>query len=183
VDVSTTFSLAELEALRPSRRHLRRSQFGYLYLSRLICDLRATLAQVPTPVRDVLDVYWGSRPHDGLMPDGARVVGIDVVGNPYSVADVVFLERNVTHWTRFRHLRATLKGIGEVIKRNLGEVLGRSVMNHWPLPFPPWAEGRPRPDQNWHVATYGRLHFPLAPRRQLTGNLRPAPTAAAPTGA
>lgn len=89
MDVSTTFSPAELEALRRSRRHPRRSQFDYLYLSRLIRDLRATLAQVPTPVQDVLDVYCGSRPYDDLMPDGARVVGIDVLGNPYGVADVV----------------------------------------------------------------------------------------------
>jgi SAM-dependent methyltransferase len=89
VDVSTTFSPAELEALRRSRRHPRRSQFDYLYLSRLARDLRAALAQVPEPVRDVLDIWCGSRPYDDLMPDGAHVVGIDVLGNPYGVADVV----------------------------------------------------------------------------------------------
>ena len=41
------------------------------------------------PVRDVLDLYCGSRPYDDLFPAGADCVGLDVAGNPYGVADVV----------------------------------------------------------------------------------------------
>ena len=78
----------ELELVRRSRRHPRRTQFDYLHLRRLVHDLGIALAAVPGPVSDVLDVYCGSRPYDDLMPAGARVVGLDIPGNPYGVADV-----------------------------------------------------------------------------------------------
>lgn len=81
-------SRVELEAVRRSRRHPRRTQFDYLHLRRLVRDLAAALAAVPGPVHDILDVYCGSRPYDDLMPMGASVVGFDVPGNPYAVADV-----------------------------------------------------------------------------------------------
>lgn len=42
-----------------------------------------------TGVRDVLDVWCGSRPYDDLLPAGANCVGLDVEDNPYGVADVV----------------------------------------------------------------------------------------------
>ena len=84
-----TVSREQLEAIRRSRRHPRRTQFDYLHIRALVNDLEYELAAVPGPVHDVLDVYCGSRPYDDLMPQGARIVGIDVEGNPYGVADVV----------------------------------------------------------------------------------------------
>jgi SAM-dependent methyltransferase len=80
---------AELEAVRRSRRRPRWSQFDYLHMRRLVGDLEDALRRVPGPVRDVLDVYCGSRPYDDLFPAGAHILGLDVVGNPYGVADVV----------------------------------------------------------------------------------------------
>jgi SAM-dependent methyltransferase len=47
------------------------------------------LGRVSGPVGDVLDVWCGSRPYDDLLPPGARIVGLDVEGNPYGTADVV----------------------------------------------------------------------------------------------
>jgi SAM-dependent methyltransferase len=85
----TVLARRELERARRSRRHARRTQFDYLHLRRLVDDLARALAEVETPVRDVLDVYCGSRPYDDLLPPGARCVGLDVEGNPYNVADVV----------------------------------------------------------------------------------------------
>jgi SAM-dependent methyltransferase len=79
----------ELEEARRSRRHPRRTQFDYVHLRRLVVDLERVLAEIDHPVRDVLDVYCGSRPYDDLLPLGARCVGLDVEGNPYGVADVV----------------------------------------------------------------------------------------------
>jgi SAM-dependent methyltransferase len=52
-------------------------------------SLQTVLADVPGPVRDVLDVWCGSRPYEDLLPPGARCVGLDVSDNPYGVADVV----------------------------------------------------------------------------------------------
>jgi SAM-dependent methyltransferase len=86
---SRGLSQAELAAIRRSRRRPRRTQFDYLHVRHLVRDLAAALAGIPGPVRDVLDVWCGSRPYDDLQPAGARVVGLDVVGNPYGVADVV----------------------------------------------------------------------------------------------
>ena len=79
----------ELEAIRRSRRHPRLTQPDYLHLRRLVGRLAAELSSVPRPVRDVLDVWCGSRPYDDLFPREARIVGFDVPGNPYGVADVV----------------------------------------------------------------------------------------------
>jgi SAM-dependent methyltransferase len=58
----------------------------------LNADLAATLARLGRGVRDVLDVYCGTRPYDDLIPPGARIVGFDVPGNPYGIADVVSSE-------------------------------------------------------------------------------------------
>lgn len=80
---------AELAAIRRSRRRPRRTQFDYLHVLHLVRDLEAALAGLPGQVRDVLDVWCGSRPYEDLFPAGARVVGLDVEGNPYGVADVV----------------------------------------------------------------------------------------------
>lgn len=82
-------SRAQVAAVRRSRRHPRPSQFDYVHLRRLNRDLARALSSIPGPVRDVLDVYCGSRPYDDLMPRRARCVGLDVEGNPYGVADIV----------------------------------------------------------------------------------------------
>jgi SAM-dependent methyltransferase len=82
-------SSVELAAIRRSRRRPRRTQFDYLHVRYLVRDLEAALRGIEGPVRDVLDVWCGSRPYDDLLPAGARSVGLDVEGNPYGVADVV----------------------------------------------------------------------------------------------
>jgi SAM-dependent methyltransferase len=88
-DPSTPLAEAELAAIRRSRRHPRPTQFDYLHLRYLVDGLRQALAGVPPPVDDVLDVWCGSRPYDDLFPRSARLVGLDVEGNPYGAADVV----------------------------------------------------------------------------------------------
>jgi SAM-dependent methyltransferase len=79
----------ELAAVRRSRRTPRVTQFDYLHVRSLVDDLHKALGSMPPPVRDVLDVWCGSRPYDDLFPSGARCVGLDVDPNPYGVADVV----------------------------------------------------------------------------------------------
>ena len=62
----TSFSPAHVARMRRTRRHPRRSQFDYLHVQRLVDDLRATLGAVDGQVRDVLDIYCGTRPYDDL---------------------------------------------------------------------------------------------------------------------
>lgn len=78
----------ELEAIRRSRRHPRATQFDYLHLRFMIDGMQDVLRSLPEP-KCVLDVWCGTRPYDDLFPREARVVGFDVEGNPYGVADVV----------------------------------------------------------------------------------------------
>jgi SAM-dependent methyltransferase len=78
-----------LRAIRTSRRHPTITQYDYLHLRALVAGLRETIAEIPGPVRDVLDVWCGSRPYEDLLPEGTHCVGLDVEGNPYGVADVV----------------------------------------------------------------------------------------------
>ena len=85
----TPFSLDVVEQMRRTRRHPRPTQFDYLHVRRLVDDLAAVLARVGKGAEDVLDVFCGTRPYDDLLPAGARVVGLDIGGNPYGVADVV----------------------------------------------------------------------------------------------
>lgn len=73
------------------RRHPRPTQFDYLHLRRLVRDLEAALGSVPGPVREVLDVFCGSRPYDSLLPPGSRCVGLDI-DNMHGLADVVSSE-------------------------------------------------------------------------------------------
>ena len=84
-----TISEDRLRRIRRSRRHPRLTQPDYLHVRYLVRDLAVTLRRVAGSEADVLDVYCGSRPYDDLLPPGARVVGLDVVGNHYGVADVV----------------------------------------------------------------------------------------------
>lgn len=90
--MTSPLSQDDVQRIRRTRRHPRPTQFDYLHLRRLVRDLAAALAELAPrdgDVRDVLDVYCGSRPYDDLLPPGVRVVGLDVPGNPYGVADVV----------------------------------------------------------------------------------------------
>jgi SAM-dependent methyltransferase len=84
-----TYTAAELDQARRSRRHPRPSQFDYIHVRRLVDDLRQALAPLQGRVHDVLDVFCGSRPYDDLLPTASRHVAFDVVDNPYGVADVV----------------------------------------------------------------------------------------------
>src|SRR5262245_49179144 len=86
---SKQFSPPVIEQIKRSRRHPGASQFDYLHLRCLRADLETALRQVEPPPRDVLDVYCGTRPYEDLLPPTAHCVGLDVVGNPYGVADVV----------------------------------------------------------------------------------------------
>jgi SAM-dependent methyltransferase len=113
----------ELEAIRRSRRRPRWSQFDYLHMRRLVDDLDEALGRVPGPVRRVLDVFCGSRAYDDLFPAGAEVIGLDVVGNPYGVADVVsdeFLPFDdasfdlVTCIEAFHYVEDPRRGISEI---------------------------------------------------------------------
>ncbi len=86
---ASVMSADELASARRTRRHPRPTQFDYLHLRRLVRDVQRALASIEGNVADALDVYCGSRPYDDLLPLGARTVGLDVVGNPYGIADVV----------------------------------------------------------------------------------------------
>jgi SAM-dependent methyltransferase len=86
----TMLTPAEIDLVREGRRHPRPTQFDYLHIRRLVDDISVALARVAGPVRDVLDIYCGTRPYDDLLPEGAHCVGLDVPGNPYDgVADVI----------------------------------------------------------------------------------------------
>lgn len=84
-----TFDIERVRSIRRTRRHPRLTQFDYLHLRYLNADLASTLRAVSPAPRDVLDVYCGTRPYEDLLPATARCVGLDVVGNPYGIADVV----------------------------------------------------------------------------------------------
>ena len=86
-----SLGVAEVEELRRSRRHPRRTQFDYLHLRYLNSDLERELRALDGSASDVLDVFCGSRPYDDLMPAGARCVGFDV-DDSYGTADVVSTE-------------------------------------------------------------------------------------------
>jgi len=116
-----------------------------------------------------------------------------------NIANVRFLPRHISHWGGFGHVRATLKGIEDIvandlpfdyavlltgqdypirspreIERFLAEAKDRSFMNHWPLPFAPWGErGGLDRVEDWHVITYRRLHLALPLKRKLRGGLQP----------
>jgi SAM-dependent methyltransferase len=77
-----------LERFRRSRRRPRPTQFDYLHLRRLLDDLTDALRDLPGPVDDILDAFCGTRPYEELLPEGARVVGLDIE-DPWGVVDVV----------------------------------------------------------------------------------------------
>jgi SAM-dependent methyltransferase len=147
----TPLGAEEIASMRRGRRHPRRTQFDYLHVRRLVDDIAAALARVPGPVRDVLDVYCGTRPYDDLLPAGARCVGLDVEGNPYlGVADVVsneflpFEDESfdlVTCYEAFQYVEDPQHGVSEMgrVLRPGGSVLltvpfaweyDRSIVEH-----------------------------------------------------
>jgi SAM-dependent methyltransferase len=112
-----------IDEMRRSRRHPRATQFDYLHIRRLVRDLRRALVPLDESARDVLDVYCGTRPYDDLFPATARVLGLDVVGNPYGVADVVsdeFLPFDdasfdaVTCFEAFQYVQDPERGVAEL---------------------------------------------------------------------
>jgi hypothetical protein len=111
--------------------------------------------------------------------------------------DVTYLPRHACHWGGFGHVRASLKGIGELvtsgadpdytillsgqdypIKPNafIQEFLergdGRSFFLHFPLPTENWSHGGLDRLRDWHLRWRG-VHVRLPLRRSLPGGLRP----------
>src|SRR3954468_13286083 len=81
----------EVRRLQRTRRHPRLTQPDYLHARYLVDALERTLPNVPPPVRDVLDVYCGTRPYQDLLPAGSRTVGMDLTDFA-GLADVVSTE-------------------------------------------------------------------------------------------
>jgi hypothetical protein len=123
----------------------------------------------------------------------------EMVANLHDVGSVRFLERHVCNWGDFGHVRATLKGIEQLladavpfdylvllsgqdyplraaaeIEQFLDGARGRSFMSHWPLPHDPWT-GRGGLDrvERWHLVGRRHLHLSLPLRRRLPGGLAP----------
>ena len=127
--------------IRRSRRHPRWTQFDYLHLRLLNSDLENALRDIDPPPHDVLDVYCGTRPYDDFLPSNARLIGLDVEGNPYGVADVVsdeflpFADDSfdlVTCIQAFQYVRDPTQAIGEM-RRVLrpGGMLVLTVTHVW----------------------------------------------------
>ncbi len=77
-----------LARIRGTRRYPKLSQSDYLHLRILGRDLAAVFRSFDRSVRDVLDVYCGTRPYDDLLPHGAHCTGLDI-NNFYGAADVI----------------------------------------------------------------------------------------------
>jgi hypothetical protein len=122
----------------------------------------------------------------------------DLVARLTDVPSVHFLERHACHWGGFGHVRATLKGTEELLRRSstfqhvilltgqdyplksnhvlerfFHENRGRSFMAYSPLPSPWWSPrgGRDRIEYR-HVRWRGR-HVQLPGRRSFPRGLRP----------
>jgi SAM-dependent methyltransferase len=122
--VNATVPRDVVERIRRSRRHPRPTQYDYLHVKRLVDDLAAAIADLGG-VRDVLDVYCGTRPYEDLFPAGAKVVGLDVdrPGYGYGVADVLtddflpFADRSfdvVICTQAFHYIMEPQSAIGEI---------------------------------------------------------------------
>jgi len=110
---------------------------------------------------------------------------------------VTFLPRHACHWGGFGHVRASLKGIREVLRRGrepdyvillsgqdypikpnayirdfLERGDGRSFFLHFPLPTDNWAHGGLNRFRHWHWR-YRRLHVSVPLARTLPAGLRP----------
>jgi Core-2/I-Branching enzyme len=116
-----------------------------------------------------------------------------------AVPDVHFLERHVSHWRGFGHVRATLKGIADALERHpdfdyvvlltgqdyplrpprhledvLGRAQGRSFLTWRALPWSGWQpRGGMHRIEDWHLVTYRKVHGSLPLRRHIPGGLAP----------
>jgi SAM-dependent methyltransferase len=115
----------EFQELRRTRRHPRPTQPDYLHTRYLVRDLRAALDRISGPVKDVLDVFCGTRPYEDLLPANARIIGLDVENNPYGVADVVtneflpFPDESfdvVLSTEAFHYVPDPARGVGEIFR-------------------------------------------------------------------
>lgn len=113
------------------------------------------------------------------------------------LADVGFLPRHSCHWGGFGHVRASLKGIQELLRSGtdpdylillsggdypikpnalirdfLAQGEGRSFLLQFPLPTPNWTNGGLDRIRDWHLR-YRKLHIRLPLRRQLPRTMRP----------
>jgi SAM-dependent methyltransferase len=110
------------------------TQFDYLHVRQLVRDVGAALGRLDADIRDVLDIYCGTRPYEDLLPPHARSTGLDVEGNPYGIADVVsneFLPFGdasfdlVTCYEAFHYVEDPRRGVEEIrrVLRPGGRVL------------------------------------------------------------
>jgi SAM-dependent methyltransferase len=79
---------ADTAALRRARYAPRPTQFDYLHIRYLLRSLTDALSRLGAGADDILDIYCGCRPYDGLLPRDATVVGLDIL-DVYGLADVV----------------------------------------------------------------------------------------------
>jgi SAM-dependent methyltransferase len=88
--VNQALSDVERRRIRDARSHPRRTQFDYLHLRILRDDIARELARL-RPGLDVLDVFCGTRPYEGLLPPRSRCIGLDI-DDRHGAADVVTTE-------------------------------------------------------------------------------------------
>ena len=79
-----------LGEIRRTRRHPAPTEYDYLHLRYLLASIRHVL-EGWGDVREVLDVFCGTRPYEDLLPAGARVTTLDV-NERYGTPDVVSTE-------------------------------------------------------------------------------------------
>jgi SAM-dependent methyltransferase len=80
-----------LEEIRRTRRHPSPTQPDYVHLRYLLAHIRHVLSGWGEEIREVLDVYCGTRPYEDLLPAGARVTGLDI-NSRYGRPEVVSSE-------------------------------------------------------------------------------------------
>jgi SAM-dependent methyltransferase len=85
-----TLPAKDLERIRRARSNPRPTQFDYLHLRVLREDVARELAALPQGI-EVLDLFCGTRPYEGLLPAGSRCTGLDI-DRRYGAADVVSKE-------------------------------------------------------------------------------------------
>jgi SAM-dependent methyltransferase len=79
-----------LDEIRRTRRHPTPAEYDYVHLRYLLASIRHVMSGW-RDVRDVLDVYCGTRPYEDLLPAGAHVTTLDVNAR-YGRPDVVSTE-------------------------------------------------------------------------------------------
>ncbi|MDQ6804106.1 MAG: methyltransferase domain-containing protein [Actinomycetota bacterium] len=71
-----------------NRRHPKRSQPDYAYLSLLVSEIERVLPTLAAPGELVLDISCGARPYLDLLAPGTRSIGLDITDR-FGMADVV----------------------------------------------------------------------------------------------